>query len=174
MGDSIPGLPCPTSESQVLLCGQSGRAALLDRSQTLSRWLCQHQKPLEPLCRAKVLVPCHRRHPGTACALWHTALHSPEILPGPADRKGFSKEKQDRKDQVIPRKKHQHIPPGKQLRDGRQRRSPRPTRTMCGNFSSALQQGYDHGGAGSQPCQEFGALLHSAACTRCPQLRGAP
>lgn len=45
---------------------------------------------------------------------------------GPADRNGFSKEKQDRKDPVILRKKHQHIPPDKQLRDERQKRLPKP------------------------------------------------
>lgn len=94
MGDSLPVLPRPTPASQVPLCGQSGRAALLDRSHTTSRRLCQQQRPLELLCRAKVLVPSASTDipaagKGPACAVWCRALHSPEILPGPCRQKGL-------------------------------------------------------------------------------------
>lgn len=97
-------LPCPTSEPQVLLRGQSGRAALMDRSHTTSKWLCQQQQqPLELLCRAKV-PPQTCRQQGRAlpvpCGAELYKAHRSCL--GPADRKGFSKEKQDRKDPVIP------------------------------------------------------------------------
>lgn len=89
--------------------------------------------------------------------------------PGPADRRGFSKEKQDRKDLVIPPKKHQHIPPGKQLRDGRQRRLPKAAGERADKYHVWKFQlrfcsaGYNHAGGGSQPCQELGALLRRDA-----------
>lgn len=96
----------------------------------------------EPRCSSPLPAQTSRQQeralPAPCAAGLYTAQRS---CPGPADRKGFSKEKQDRKDLVIPRKKHQHIPPGERLRDGRQRRSPRPTSTMCGNFSSSSAAG---------------------------------
>lgn len=81
MGDTFPVLPYPTSECQVLLCGQPGRAALLDRSHTMISWLCQQQQLLELLCRAKVLVPSASTDM-QAAVLWYRALHSPGSLPG--------------------------------------------------------------------------------------------
>lgn len=58
------------------------------------------------------------------------------------------------------------------------RDTPQGRQVPCVEISvPALQQGYGHGGGGSQPCQEFGALLHGAVCTccalcqTCPQLR---
>lgn len=89
---------------------------------------------------------------------------------GPADSKGFSKEKQDRKDPVIPRKKHQHIPPDKQLRDKRQKRLPKADEERVDKYHvwkfqlQFCSAGYNHVGGVSQPCQEFGALLRRDAC----------